>query len=70
MKEYKLVDIEIDPNEIMMAGVNLEVKQRLNAKVQDKINEMVKEGWDLHSSGIAAVPLLLFFREKPKTRRK
>lgn len=68
MIEYKIIDLEIDANEIAMTGIDLEGRRKLNTKIEDKLNEMAKDGWDLHP-GIIMIPVLLFYREK-KTRRK
>jgi len=70
MIEYKLIDLEIDANELTMTGINLDGRRKLNKIVEDKINEMSKEGWTLHSSGIITIPVLLFYKEKRQTRRK
>lgn len=73
--EYKILELDL-PSELTeaitrgMFGQPLSREQRLqiNGLVETKLNELGKNGWLLHNSGLATLPTLLIYRIKGATR--
>jgi len=69
--EYKIVELEL-PEDLSAAvahaflgnPLNPQQRQNLNTFVEKKLNELGKNGWLLHNSGLATIPTLLVYKTK------
>ena len=61
MIEYKVIDLPV-PQELLSMALDPKIREKINPFIEQALNEHAKDGWQLHMSGLTAMPTLVLER--------
>lgn len=62
MFEFKVIELPI-PGDMLASSLDPKIREKINVFIEEALNTYGKDGWQLHMSGLTAMPTIILEKQ-------